>query len=241
MEHVAHLDEDELKRFADSPEAKALRERVAEFQGRSVRRIAQGLAGRVAPVSKGRVRFPLPPHAHPARRHSRRRHGPRQNAPDARVAGVAQGAEQERPQAVARHLPGVRAAQLAARGRTVHAGPEGARARKRRGAAQFAQADSAERHHRDQLRAAPARPGGAAEIRLPRGDSGRGAVHQEPRRAGDALGQAGQIRAPAGAHRHAAGKPAARFVEHRGFHPAGLPRQPGPVCRDLRTARAGGR
>jgi SNF2 family DNA or RNA helicase len=53
-----------------------------------------------------------------------------------------------------------------------------------------------------------------------------------------------QVRAQAGAHRHAAGKPAAGFVEHRGFHPARLSRQPGAVSRDLRTAarrkRAGG-
>jgi superfamily II DNA or RNA helicase len=33
MEHVAHLDENELTRFSDSPEAKALRERVREFRG----------------------------------------------------------------------------------------------------------------------------------------------------------------------------------------------------------------
>ncbi|HEY6167106.1 MAG TPA: DEAD/DEAH box helicase, partial [Verrucomicrobiae bacterium] len=33
MEHVAHLDEQEFGRFADSPEAKALRERVRDFKG----------------------------------------------------------------------------------------------------------------------------------------------------------------------------------------------------------------
>ena len=156
---------------------------------------------------------------------------------DADVAGVAQGAEQKKPQAVARDLPGVRAAQLAARGRTFHAGSEGARAGKRRGAAQFAQADSAARYHRDQLRAAAARSGGIAEIRLPRGDSGRGAVHQKSRRAGHAVGQAVEMRAQARAHRHAAGKPAAGFVEHRGFHPARLSRQPGTIPGNLRAAR----
>ncbi len=36
LEHAAHLDEDGLTRFADSPEAQALRERVSRFQGRSV-------------------------------------------------------------------------------------------------------------------------------------------------------------------------------------------------------------
>ena len=33
LEHVAHLDEDELQRFADTPEAKALRDRVRDFKG----------------------------------------------------------------------------------------------------------------------------------------------------------------------------------------------------------------
>jgi superfamily II DNA or RNA helicase len=33
LEHVAHLDEDELTRFADTPEAKALRVRVRDFKG----------------------------------------------------------------------------------------------------------------------------------------------------------------------------------------------------------------
>lgn len=33
LEHVAHLDEEGLQRFADSPEAKALRERVRNFKG----------------------------------------------------------------------------------------------------------------------------------------------------------------------------------------------------------------
>jgi superfamily II DNA or RNA helicase len=33
LEHVAHLDDHELKRFADTPEAKALRERVKDFKG----------------------------------------------------------------------------------------------------------------------------------------------------------------------------------------------------------------
>jgi SNF2 family DNA or RNA helicase len=33
LEHVAHLDEDGLTRFVDSPEAKALRERVRDFKG----------------------------------------------------------------------------------------------------------------------------------------------------------------------------------------------------------------
>ena len=46
---------------------------------------------------------------------------------------MAQGAAHEKSQALARHLSGVRAPQLAARGGKIHAGHEGARARKRRG------------------------------------------------------------------------------------------------------------
>ena len=45
---------------------------------------------------------------------------------------------------------------------------------------------------------------------FPRGDFGRGAVHQESRRAGHAVGQAIEMRAQNRAHRHAAGKSAAR-------------------------------
>ena len=78
----------------------------------------------------------------PARRNSRGRHGPGQDLADAGLAGLAQGPEPEESQAVAGHLPGLRAAQLAARGQPFHARPEGARAGKRRGAAQPAQADS---------------------------------------------------------------------------------------------------
>ena len=237
MEHVAHLDENELTRFADTPEAKALRERVRDFKGVPSVNLPKGIAGRVASISKGRLRFSLPSHANQAWRHSGRRHGTGQNAAGARVAGVAQGAQPEKSQAVARHLPGVRAAQLAAGGGTVHAGFEGARARKRPGPAQPPQTDSAARFDRDELRAAAARFGGVAKIRVPRGDSGRGAVHQKSRRAGHPVGQAAQIRASPRAHRHAARKPAAGFVEHRGFHPARLPRQPGTISRNLRAAR----
>jgi hypothetical protein len=41
LEHVAHLDEDGLTRFVDSPEAKALRERVRDFKGVPPRRFAR--------------------------------------------------------------------------------------------------------------------------------------------------------------------------------------------------------
>ena len=92
MEHVAHLDEervDAVRRFAGGEGVARAR---SEFKGVPSVELPEGLAGRAASVSKGRLRFSLPPHADQARRHSRRRHGPGQNAADARVAGVAQGA-----------------------------------------------------------------------------------------------------------------------------------------------------
>jgi superfamily II DNA or RNA helicase len=52
MEHVAHLDEKELKRFADSPEAKALRERVAEFKGVPAVELPKGLNAELRPYQK---------------------------------------------------------------------------------------------------------------------------------------------------------------------------------------------
>jgi hypothetical protein len=93
MEHVAHLDEegvDALRRFAGGQGAARARR---DFKGVPSVELPAGLAGRDAAVSKGRLRFPLPPHANQTRRHSRRRHGPGQNAADAGVAGVAQGAQ----------------------------------------------------------------------------------------------------------------------------------------------------
>ena len=207
------------------------------FQGRAQRQSAQDAQRRFAPLSEGRLRFPRASGGGETRRHPGRRHGPGQNAPDAHLAGLAQGTAHEKSQAVAGHLPGLRAAQLAARGGEVHPGHEGAGAGKRRRPAQSAQADSAARHHRHQLRAAAARSGGVPQILLPRGHPRRGAVHQEPRRAGHAIGEAVEVRAQDGPHRHAAGKPPAGSVEHRGFHPARLSGQPGTIFGDLRAAR----
>ena len=238
LEHAAHLDEDELTRFADSPEAQALRERVNDFKGVPADDLPAGLQAELRPYQKDGFDFLCHLTQIKLGGILADDMGLGKTLANAGVAGVAQGAQPQESQAVARHLPGVRAAQLAARGGPVHAGPEGAGARKRRGAAQFAQTDSAARYDRDKLRAAAARPGGIAEVCVPRGDSGRGAVHQESRRAGHAVGEAVEVRAPARAHRHAAGKPAAGFVEHRGFHPARLPRQPGAIRRNLRAARA---
>ncbi len=121
-----------LRRFAGSEGVARTR---AGFQRRARHCVACRIAGRVASVSKGRLRFSLPPHPYQTRRHSGRRHGSGQNAAGAGVAGVAQGAQHEKSQAIARHLPRVRAAQLAARSEPVYAKFEGARARKRRGTA----------------------------------------------------------------------------------------------------------
>jgi SNF2-related domain/Helicase conserved C-terminal domain len=52
MEHVAHLDEGELSRFADTPEAKALRERVREFRGVPSVELPKGLQAELRPYQK---------------------------------------------------------------------------------------------------------------------------------------------------------------------------------------------
>jgi len=52
MEHVAHLDESELKRFADSPEAKALRERVRDFKGVPSVALPKNLQAELRPYQK---------------------------------------------------------------------------------------------------------------------------------------------------------------------------------------------
>jgi len=52
LEHVAHLDEGELSRFSDSPEAKALRERVREFKGVPPVELPRGLQAELRPYQK---------------------------------------------------------------------------------------------------------------------------------------------------------------------------------------------
>ena len=52
LEHVAHLDESELTRFADSPEAKALRERVRDFKGVPSVALPAGLQAELRPYQK---------------------------------------------------------------------------------------------------------------------------------------------------------------------------------------------
>ena len=52
LEHVAHLDENEFSRFADSPEAKALRERVRDFKGVPAIALPAGLQAELRPYQK---------------------------------------------------------------------------------------------------------------------------------------------------------------------------------------------
>jgi hypothetical protein len=154
LEQAAHLDEAGLQRFGD--------------RGSPGHRPARLGAGGHAALPEGWLRLPLPPDPAAAGRRARGRYGPGQDLADAGVAGLAQGSAQEGSQAGAGHLPGIGAAQLAARGQPVHAQLEGAGARKRRRAPQPAQTDSRIRSHRHQLRAAAARPGRAPEVCLPR-------------------------------------------------------------------------
>ena len=52
LEHIAHLDEDGLQRFADSPEAKALRERVRDFKGVPAAELPKTLQAELRPYQK---------------------------------------------------------------------------------------------------------------------------------------------------------------------------------------------
>jgi hypothetical protein len=114
MEHVAHLDEDGVSRALPiRRKPRRCAKRVRDFKGvpsvdcQTCRPICVRIKRTASIFSRTSP--------NQARRHSGRRHGPGQNAADADLAGVAQGTQHEKSQAVARHLPGVRAAQLAAR------------------------------------------------------------------------------------------------------------------------------
>ncbi len=52
LEHVAHLDENGLTRFADTPEAKALRERVRDFKGVPAADLPKSLSAELRPYQK---------------------------------------------------------------------------------------------------------------------------------------------------------------------------------------------
>ena len=237
LENAAHLDEEGLKRFGDSPQAAALRERLKDFKGIAGTALPGGLRAELRPYQKEGYDFLC--HLEQLKLGGILADDMGLGKTLQTLAWLAWLKERnpKQPQAVPGHLPGLRPAQLAPRGRAVHPAVEGAGAGKRRGPAQSAQADPGARPDRNQLRPAAARPRGTAEIRLPRRDIGRGPIHQESRRAGHPIRQAGALRASPGPHRHAAREPLARFVEHRGFHPARLSGHPGTVLRDLRAAR----
>jgi hypothetical protein len=52
MEHIAHLDETEFSRFADTPEAKALRDRVRDFKGVPAASVPSNLTADLRPYQK---------------------------------------------------------------------------------------------------------------------------------------------------------------------------------------------
>ena len=52
LEQAAHLDEEGLKRFADSPQAKALRERLKKFKGSSVDGLPRHCRRSCVPIRK---------------------------------------------------------------------------------------------------------------------------------------------------------------------------------------------
>jgi superfamily II DNA or RNA helicase len=52
LEHVAHLDENGLKRFADTPEAQALRDRVRDFKGVPAAELPKSLNAELRPYQK---------------------------------------------------------------------------------------------------------------------------------------------------------------------------------------------
>jgi len=52
MEHVAHLAEEEFSRFAETPEAKALRQRVSDFKGVPSAELPRGLRADLRPYQK---------------------------------------------------------------------------------------------------------------------------------------------------------------------------------------------
>jgi len=52
MEHVAHLDETDFSRFADSPEAKQLRDRVRDFKGVPAVHVPSNLTAELRPYQK---------------------------------------------------------------------------------------------------------------------------------------------------------------------------------------------
>ena len=135
IEQAAHLNEEELKRFGDTPQAHALRERLKDFKGTPATPLPESVKADLRPYQKEGFDFLC-------------------HLAQIKLGGILaddmglgktlqtlawlawlQGSAHQKPPAVARHLPRVRAAQLAARGGAVHAAPQGAGAGERRGAA----------------------------------------------------------------------------------------------------------
>ena len=138
LEQVAHLDEEELKRFGDSAQAKALRERIKNFEGLPAIQLPAAVQAEMRPYQKDGFDFLCHLTSIRLGGDSRGRHGSGQDVADTGVAGVAERPAWERPEAIAGDLSRLGAAQLAARGQPLHAQPEGARAGERRRAAQLA-------------------------------------------------------------------------------------------------------
>ena len=128
LEHVAHLDDDGLTRFADTAEAKALRERVRDFKGVPAAGLPKSLQAELRPYQKDGFDFLA-------------------HLVQVRLGGILaddmglgetlqtltwlawlKGTQHQESQAFARHLPRLRAPQLAPRGRAFHAGYESPRA-----------------------------------------------------------------------------------------------------------------
>ena len=239
LEHVAHLDESELTRFVDSPEAKALRERVRNFKGVPAVALPKGLQAELRPYQKDGFDFLC-------------------HLTQIKLGGIL--ADDmglgKTLQALAwlgwlkeRHTKNPKPSLVICPASVLH--------NWRREAERFTPGlkvlvleSGAARHNlRKQIPEHDLIVTNYALLRrdleelqkfaFRAGDSGRGAIHQKPGRPGHAVGQAAQVRTSPGAHRHAARKPAAGLVEHRGFHPARLPGQPGTISRNLRTAPPG--
>ncbi len=104
LEHVAHLDEEEFTRFADSPEALALRERVRDFKGVPSAELPKRLHAELRPYQKDGFDFLA--HLVQVKLGGILADdmGLGKTLADADLARVAQGTQHEKSQAVARHL-----------------------------------------------------------------------------------------------------------------------------------------
>ena len=88
LAQAAHLDEAGLQKFGDTAQAKMLRQSLAEFRGVPATPLPEGIQRRVASLSAGGIRFPLPSQPPSVGRNSGRRHGPGKNAANPGLAGL---------------------------------------------------------------------------------------------------------------------------------------------------------